>query len=152
VTGPSPSMSVLHLDTGHVVAAAAVDGAPVTVDSLTGGTHIAVRIATDKVVTVPAVMLTVTSTDRDHDVLAAPTSYRVVDAAPRVSFVGGPTALPATVTGTPAQEVVAVWQVGPGVEVTRVQPAADGSVTVVKPAMASHGIVAVPGQPLYTKT
>ena len=38
-----------------------------------------------------------------------------------------------------------IWQVGQRVEVTRVQPAADGSVTVAKPAMASHGIVAVPG-------
>ena len=75
VTAPAPSMVLLHLDTGHVLAAACVDGAPATVDSLTGGTHVAVRIAPDKVVTVPGMMLTVTSTERDHHVLAAPTSY-----------------------------------------------------------------------------
>lgn len=152
MTGPPPTMAVLHLDTGHVVAAAAADGAPETVESLTGGTHVAVLIAPGKVVEVPGSMLTATSIERDHDVLAAPTSYLVVAAPPRLSFVGGPTTMPGPpVVGTPGREAVVIWQVGPRAEVTRVPPAADGSVSVTKPTMASHGLVAVPGLPIYAQ-
>jgi hypothetical protein len=153
VTGPPPTMAVLHLDTGHVVAAAAADGAPATVESLTGGSHVAVLIAPGKVVEVPSVMLTATTLDRDHDVLAAPTSYLVVAAPPRLSFVGAPVSMPGPpVVGTPGKEAVVIWQVGSRAEVTRVAPAADGSVSVTTPAMASHGLVAVPGLPIYAKT
>jgi hypothetical protein len=142
-------MVVLHLDTGHVLAAAAVEGATPTVDGLTGGSHLSVRVPLSRVVTVPLELLTLLSTDVDLDVLAMPTLYRVVDAVPRLSFVGAPaTAASGDVIGTAGQQCLSVWQVGSAVEVVREQLPANGKSVLPKPPGATHRIVACPGQPL----
>jgi hypothetical protein len=146
-------MVVLHLDTGHILAAASVDGAPATVDALTGASHLVVRASTADPVSVPAAQLSATKTDADLDVLVAPMSYRVVDAVPRVSFVGPPASVPETnnvpiATGTPLQELLAVWQVGRSVEVVRSKLDVNGKLPLVAPPGATRALVALEGQPL----
>jgi hypothetical protein len=145
-------MVVLHLDTGHVLAAAVVEGATATPAALTGGSHLVVRVPLAKATTVPTELLTLLTTDVDRDVLVAPTRYRVVDAVPRVTYVGEPAAAPTTtVVGSPGQEFLAVWQVGSAHEVVRSQLTPDGKFALTAPPGGTHGLVALKGRALnYT--
>lgn len=148
-----PTMVVLHLSTGHVLAAAAVPELVPTAAALTGGTHLAVRVlTTGAVVRVTTDLLTELSVTRDDDVLSRPTSFRVVKAVPPLSEMGPPTALPANPVGSPGAEVLSLWQVGSHLEVVRDTLDPAGNLTPTTPPGGVLRLVAVPGKPLHYAT
>ena len=75
---PHPRDDMLHLETGHVLAVAAVGTRELTVDELTGSRHLAVRRpGSELVVEVAPDLLTAAVAPRDDDVLDRPLDFRV---------------------------------------------------------------------------
>jgi hypothetical protein len=147
----APTMVVLHLSTGHVLASATATGLVPTVDALTGGTYVAVRISGGRFVNVTTEMLTALQASIDDDVLSRPTHFQVVKAVPPLSQVGAPTSLAAGKIGDPGAEAVSLWQVGHELEVVRDKLDSTGALPTNTPPGATHRLVAVAGQPLrYT--
>jgi hypothetical protein len=148
-------MTVLHLETGQVLAVAAVGIRELTVDELTGGRHLAVRLpGSDQVVEVGPELLTATSAARDDDVLDRPLDFRVGAGTPPITYGGTPIDL-GTGTGTinvpDGTAVISLWQAGDELEVARgqiVSQVPDGSA----PPGATHRLVAVQDQPLAYET
>jgi hypothetical protein len=152
---PASNMTVLHLEPGHVLGAAAGGRRELTVAELTGGRFLAVRLPnSDARVEVPAELLTATSMPIDEDVLNRPLEYRVSDAVPALLFVGAPIDLAAIAPGKIAapdgSPVMSIWQVGDEVEVGRSVLDA-GKPDAADPAGATHQIVACSGEPLAYK-
>jgi hypothetical protein len=121
----TPIMTVLHLESGHILAAVSSGSRAVTVDDLTGGTYLAVRFpgsGTDQV-NVTANLLTATSVPLDDDVLSRPLEYRVADGVPPLTFGGTPIHLDGTgkLAAPDDTAVTSLWQVGDGIEVARGQ-------------------------------
>jgi hypothetical protein len=143
-----PTMVVLHLSTGHVLASATATELVPTADALTGGTYIAVRISGDRFVNVTTEMLTALQASVDDDVLSRPTHFQVVKAVPPLSQVGAPTQLAAGKIGDPGAEAVSLWQVGHVLEVVRDKLDSTGALPTNTPPGATHRLVAVAGQPL----
>jgi hypothetical protein len=132
----TPNMTVLHLETGHVLAAAASGIREFTVEQLTGGTYLSVRLPIDPVGAAPALvnvtpdLLTAKSYALDDDVLSRPWEYRVDESLPVLTFGGTPLDLDAAAPGGPAGTKVTfaatdgtaaltLWQVGDDVEIGR---------------------------------
>lgn len=146
-----PKMVVLHLSTGHVLAAATAAELVPTAQALTGGTYLAVRTPVGRFVNVTTELLIELQTSVDDDVLSRPTSFQVVKAVPPLSHVGAPAALAGGKLGDPGAEAVSLWQVGHELEVVRDKLDATGTLPTNTPPGATHRLVAVAGQPLrYT--
>jgi hypothetical protein len=144
-------MVVLHLSTGHVLAAATATELVPTLEALTGGTYVAVRVPGGWFVNVTAEMLTELQASVDDDVLSHPTHFQVVKAVPPLSQVGAPTALAAGKIGDPGAEAVSLWQIGHELEVVRDKLDSTGALPTNTPPGATHRLVAVAGHPLrYT--
>jgi len=143
-------MTLLHLSTGHVVSAVAAGKLAPTVDDLTGGKAIAVRVE-DKFVLVTADLLEAKVAPVDTDVLTRPTAYRVVDGIPPVSFAGRMDALPTTPLGPEGTKCLSLWQAGDELEPVADLLDSNGQPSVDQPPGATHRLFACPGQPLlYT--
>jgi hypothetical protein len=121
----TPKMTVLHLETGHVVGAATCGKRDLTVEDLTGGKFLAVRMPkTNDQVNITPDLLTAASYARDDDVLERPLEYRVDPNLPTLLFAGVPIDLTSTTDphvidapdGTP---VLSLWQVQDHLEVSR---------------------------------
>ncbi len=143
-----PRMVVLHLSTGHVLAAATANELVPTAQALTGGRWLAVRIPKGRFVNVPTEMLTELQVGIDNDVLSRPTSFQVGKAVPPLSHGGAPTALTGQKIGDAGADVVSLWQVGRELEVVRDKLDADGKVSTNTPPGGTYRLVAVTGQPL----
>jgi hypothetical protein len=146
------TMTVLHLETGHVLASVSAGTRQPTVEELTGGSHLAVRLPnSQEQVLVTSDLLTAATVALDDDVLGRPLDYRVVDAVPPLAFGGPPTNLtPTTVKinapeGTPC---LSLWQVGDQLETSRDKLDANQRPGGVTPSGATHRLVAVEGVPL----
>jgi hypothetical protein len=146
-----PQMTLLHLSTGHIVSAVAAGKLSPTVDDLTGGKAIAVRVE-DKLVLVTGDLLKAKVAPLDTDVLTRPTAYRVVDGIPPVSFAGRMDALDTTTPlGTEGTKCLSLWQAGDELEPVADVLDSDGQPSVDQPPGATHRLFACPGQPLlYT--
>jgi hypothetical protein len=149
----TPTMTVLHLESGHVLAAVSSGSRAVTVDDLTGGTYLAVRLpgsGTDQV-KVTANLLTATSVPLDDEVLSRPLDYQVADGVPPLAFAGAPIHLDGTTTGKLAAPdgaaVTSLWRVGDGLEVARGQ-LKDGVPEPGGPPGATQRLVACKDEPL----
>jgi hypothetical protein len=146
-------MVVLHLSTGHVLAAATATEMVPTAAALTGGKHVAVRVLPSNVsVNVTTELLTELQATLDNDVLSRPTSFQVVKAVPPLSQVGAPAVLPPNPVGDPGAEVVSLWQIGHQLEVVREKLDKDGKLVPNTPQGGTLRLVAIAGKPLYYKT
>jgi hypothetical protein len=142
-------MTLLHLSTGHVVSAVAAGKLAPTVDDLTGGKAIAVRVE-DKFVFVTGDLLKAKVAPLDTDVLTRPAAYRVVDGVPPVSFAGRMATLPATGSLGPAgTKCLSLWQAGDELEPVDDVLDASGRPTFAQPPGATHRLFACPGKPLF---
>lgn len=149
-TTPAPLMSVLHLSTGHVLAAFSAGLAQPDVQEVTGGAFLAVRFpATNDLLTVTTDLLTIVSVPLDVDVLDRPQHFRVVDGAPPLSYLGPPAALPASLGAPPATPCLSLWQVGDSLEVVTEVLDASGDLGLDKPPGAQYRIVACKDRTLY---
>ncbi|MGO4362954.1 hypothetical protein [Terrabacter sp. RAF57] len=151
----TPKMVVLHLSTGHVLAAATASETMPTAAALTGGSFVAVRVDPgDLFVHVTTELLTELPVTVDNDVLSAPTSFRVVKAVPPLANVGPPTELPdpATQVGDPGVEVLSLWQIGHQLEVVRDKLDGNGKLTSLTPQGGTLRLIAIPGKPLHYAT
>lgn len=155
-TGTTPTMTVLHLEGGQVLAAATTGSREVTVADLTGsGQHLAVRLpdSTD-VVKVPADLLTAAEVPRDEDVLSRPWDFRLGAGTPALTFVGAPIDLTATppantLPAAVGSKVVSIWQTADDVEVVEgVVDATTLGPTGNTPPGATHRLVACVTGPL----
>lgn len=143
----TPVMTVLHLDTGHVLAAGAFPGATPTVETLTGGSHLALRVPASSILAVPSPLLTLLQVPWDGHVIAAPVHFRVVETEPRLSWVAAPSQS-GGVMGTPWQACLTFWDAGGHVEVVRDQLDGTGALTSTGPPLSALRLVAVAGRPL----
>ncbi len=140
-------MTLLHLSTGHVVSAVAAGKLAPTVDDLTGGKAIAVRVE-DKFVLVTGDLLKAKIAPLDTDVLTRPTAYRVVDGVPPVSFAGRMATLSNSNLGAEGTKCLSLWQAGDELEPVADVLDSSGQPTVDQPPGATHRLFACPGQPL----
>ena len=149
-TTPTLLMSVLHLSTGHVLAAFSAGPAQPTAQDVTGGAYLAVRFpATNDLLTVTPDLLTMVSVPLDEDVLDRPQHFRVVDGVPPLSYVGTPAALPAGLGAPPATPCLSLWQVGDELEVVTEVLDSSGNLGADKPPGAQYRIVACKDRVLY---
>lgn len=145
----TPTMTVLHLETGHVLAAVSSGSRAVTVADLTGGTHLRVRLpGLAAQVNVTAELLTAKPVPLDDDVLNRPLEYSVGDGVPALTFSGVPINLATAVIDAPdSTAVTSLWQVGDELEVSRSVLKA-GKPEGAAPVRASQRLVACRGEPL----
>lgn len=149
-TIPTQLMSVLHLSTGHVLAAFTAGATQPTLQDVTGGAFLAVRLpATNDLLTVTTDLLAMVSAPLDQDVLDRPQHFRVVDGAPPLSYVGSPATLPASLAAPPATPCLSLWQVGEALEVVTEILDASGNLGASKPPGAQYRIVACKDRVLY---
>ncbi len=144
-----PQMTVLHLSTGNVLAAVAAGALTPTVDDLTGGEVLVVRLPTGATIAVTPQLLTAVAVARDDDVLTRPTAFRVDQGVPPVTAIG-PMALLSSVSrlGDQGAECLSLWQAGDQLEVVRETLDSTGKPTAAKPPGATHRIAACKGSPL----
>jgi len=156
MAAPEPMMTVLHLETGHVLAAISSGALAPTAEDLTGGEHLAVRVpkADEPVLVTPGLLAAARLAAR-HDVLADPRSYQIAQGAP--AFIGAPKMFEAS--GANASDLGAVdtdslslWQVGDHLVEIRSKLDANGQPAVGKPPGAGPGMLLVRGAPLYLAT
>lgn len=152
----SANAALLHVETGHVLAAVV----PVSLtakpddlkDALTGG-HLRVRVpGTDAYVDIPSENLTVTRIAVSGTVLEHAQGYAVVTggaSGPALSFIGDPKIGGAT--GDEGAKAVVAWQVGSEAQVTTGTLGVDGVLPSHKPPGATASVVAIAGQPLYVE-
>jgi hypothetical protein len=148
----TPTMTVLHLESGHVLAAAASGSRTVTVADLTGGTYLAVRLPGSRgaAVNVPAELLTAATVPLDDDVLSRPLEYLVGTGVPALTFGGRPINLGPTSAKIDAPDgtaVTSLWRVGDELEVAH-STLDGGRPEGGRPTGASHRLVACRGEPL----
>jgi len=147
-------MTVLHLETGHVLAAASSGARTVTVDDLTGKKFLSVRLPDSTAqVNVTANLLTAATFELDEDVLGSPLAYRVDASLPTLAFGGLPTEVD---TGANPQKLInapdgtaalSLWQVGDQLEVGR-SVLKGGTPDATDPAGTVGQLVACAGEPL----
>lgn len=140
-------MAVLHLSTGHVVGALAVDDRVPTVADATGAAHVAVRIPGGEVVRVPAEMLTALPVPANSDVLTRPTHYQLSNAAPPLAWTGSPGTRVAVPTKA-GREALSIWDGGAEPEIARETLDDLGVPPARTPPGATHRLFAVEGEPL----
>lgn len=150
------TMTVLHLETGHLLAAASSGSRALTVDDLTGGTYLAVRLpgSTDQV-NVSANLLTAAVYELDDEVLSHPLEHRVDPSLPTLTFGGVPIDLNATggagkITAPDGTAVLSLWQVAGQLEVGR-SVLLGGKPDAPDPAGTTAQIVVCAGEPLAYK-
>jgi hypothetical protein len=151
----SVSMTVLHLETGHVLAAVSSGREEPTVADLTGGEHLLLRpFDRTSFVEVPDDVLTATRVALDRDVLDRPL-HHVVDtgATPPVSLGVAPSSSVGSAVGLANGECLTIWQTPGGAEVSRVPLDATGAPppTSAKPAGATARLVAWDDGPLVVE-
>ena len=148
--GATPTMTVLHLATGQVLAAVTSGSRAVTVDDLTGGQFLSVRLSDSMLqVHVTPDLLTASVVPRDDDVLDRPLDFRFGDGTPAVTYAGTPVDIRTHKLSAPAgSPVVSLWQVGDELEVAKGSLTAgqvpDGSA----PPGATHRLIACQAGPL----
>jgi hypothetical protein len=149
----NPTMVVLHLTTGQVLAAVAAGARTPTVEDLTGGTSLHVRTPVGTV-EVTAELLTSTTVARDADVLTRPTSFRVTSGVPPVTLTSALKSLQANaVIGAAGADCLSLWQADDELEVVHVTLDNSGKLpTETKPSGATHRLVAPEGGSLYYGT
>ena len=150
-TGTTPTMTVLHLESGNVLGAATTGSRKVTVADLTGDQHLAVRLpgSTD-IVKVPVALLTATEVPRDDDVLSRPLDYRLGSGTPALTYAGEPIDIGNDPLGAAVgSKVVSIWQTADDVEVVEgVVDATTSGPTGNTPPGATHRLVACVAGPL----
>lgn len=162
-----PTMTVLHLETGQVLAVVASRSRDFTVEQLTGGRHVSVRLPLDPAGRAPALvnvtmdLLAARSYALDDDVLNRPLEYRVDESLPTLTFGGTPlelgAAVPAaagggtvTFTAPDGTAALTVWQVGDDIEIGR-SVLKDGIPDAPDPAGWEFQLVACAREPLGYK-
>lgn len=147
-----PTMVVLHLSTGQVLASVAAGSRTPTADELTGGTALHVRTPAGTVEVTPE-LLTATTVASDGDVLTRPTSFRVTSGVPPVTLTNALTSLPQSAIGAPSAACLSLWQAGGELEVVRETLDSSGMLPAgARPAGATHRLVAPQDGSLYYGT
>lgn len=148
------TMTVLHLETGHLLAAASSGSRALTVDDLTGGAYLAVRLpgSTDQV-NVSANLLTAAVYELDDEVLSHPLEHRVDPSLPTLTFGGVPidlNAAGAKITAPDGTAVLSLWQVAGQLELGR-SVLLGGKPDAPDPGGTTAQIVVCAGEPLAYK-
>jgi hypothetical protein len=146
-------VTALHLETGHIVGVVSGGGEP-SIEDLTGGSHLGVRIE-QTVVRVPVATLTATRVAVDdgalEELVARPLDHRVSDAAPQLLFAGELQEVSAMSSGIAGTDCLVIFQDGDDTDVVRTTLDADGDLDLssLVPGASWVALVAVPDQPLF---
>jgi hypothetical protein len=149
MAAPTPMMTVLSVETGHVLSVVVAGALAPTVDDLTGGSHLAVRVPVGEPVRVTPALLTAERVPRRDDVLADPRAYQMVDGEP--AWLGPPTIDAATTNlGAEGTACLVLWQVGDTLVEVRTVLNGAGRPVVGEPPGAGAGLILLRGVPLVT--
>jgi hypothetical protein len=145
--------TVIHLSTGHVLAAVAPVGVEPSLDTLTAG-HLRVRVpGTDLHIKVPSTNLKATRVAMTMGNLLDQSLYFAVKLSqtdpPTLTFLGEPTGT--RPTGVDGKDVVMAWQDGDKVPVTEGKVGPSDAYPKAAPAGATVELVAVADKPLCLK-
>jgi hypothetical protein len=151
-TAPPLFATVLHLKTGHVLAAVSSAGLKPTLDDLTVAEHLRVRFpGTSGFVNVPNSLLTATWTAvTTADVLDRPQHY-VLGADKSLLGPKDPAFQKGFPPGDAAKEAIVVWQAGSQSH-TITGPLGTVALPGSVPVGATHRLVVYAGSPLHLDT
>jgi hypothetical protein len=149
--------TVLHLSTGHVLAAVSSGSFEPKVEQLTADDHLVVRyFGPDARVEVPASLLTAVRVAADEDLLDRPHSYVATTGTPPVVLGLAPVEVPATAMppGPAAAKCVIVWQMPDGTDVSNTPLNAAGQPLPksAAPAGSTHRLIAWETGPVILET
>lgn len=145
--------TVIHLETGHVLAAVSSGTLEPTLEDLTGGKHVRVRLpGTREFVDVPSSLLQATRLSVSADMLDRAQNY-VVDSKqnPPISHGGAPVVDDAEPTGAEGTATVVVWQDDEAPVATSGPMGAGDTLPGDAPPGAKARLVGVKGKPLNLK-
>jgi hypothetical protein len=148
---PKPQFAtVVHLATGHVLAAVSSGDLEPTLEELTAGDHLPVRFpGTPGFVNVPLSALTAARVAVTADALDRPQYHVVGSGSPPLTFGGAPVVNAELEDKAKNKQAIVVWQAGSDVIV------ASGSIgpglepIAARPPEATHELVAYAGGPLH---
>jgi hypothetical protein len=154
MAAPTPQFAtVLHLATGQVLTVLSTAGPEKTVEDLTGGDGVRVRIPDDDgYVVVPASALTAARVAVTADVLDRALHYAVGSGTSPLQLGLPPEYGTASTTGAAGTKAVVVWQDGDESVVASGVLGAGGSTPGTAPPGATHQLVAWENGPINVKS
>jgi len=152
---PAPLFAtVIHLETGHVLAAVSSGGLKPKLEDLTAKEPLRVRFpGTTDFVDVPIAQLKATRVSVTDDVLDRPQHYMLGDGLgdgnPPLTLGKAPVVKGSIVPGAEGKKAVVVWQDEPEPVAASGSLGAGGLLPGIPPPGATHQLLAYEGGPLY---
>jgi hypothetical protein len=149
---PTPLLAtVIHLETGHVLAAVSSSGGlEPTLEDLTAGDHLRVRFAgTPGFVNVPSSALTAIKVAVSPDVLDHPQHYVVGTGNPPLTFGPEPVLNGKVSTAARGKQTIVVWQAGSDSIVASGPIGPADELPSSLPPAATHQLLAYADGPLH---
>jgi hypothetical protein len=148
---PAPLFAtVMHLETGHVLAAVSSGGLEPTLEELTAGDHLRVRFpGKPGFVNVPLAALTAARVAVTADVLDRPQFYVLGTGKPSLTFGPGPVFNVDLEEQAKNKQAIVVWQAGSNAIVASGLIGPGREPPSPRPPGATHELVAYAGGPLH---
>jgi hypothetical protein len=148
---PAPLLAtVMHLETGHVLAAVSSGGLEPTLEELTAGDHLRVRFpGKPGFVNVPLAALTAARVAVGADVLDRSQYYVLGGGKPPLTFGPGPVFNAPLEDKAKNKQAIVVWQAGSDVIVASGQIGPGLEPLAARPPEATHELLAYAGGPLH---
>jgi hypothetical protein len=149
---PTPLLAtVLHLETGHVLAAVSSSGGlEPTLEDLTAGDHLRVRLpGTPGFVNVPSSALTAIEVAVTEDVLDHPQQYVVGTGNPPLTFGKAPVVNGPMEPDAKEKQAIVVWQAGSESIVASGPMTPTNDPPAPPPPGATHQLLVYAGGPLH---
>jgi hypothetical protein len=147
---PAPLATVIHLASGHVLAAFFTGGREPTLEDLTAANHLRVRIpGTPGFVNVPISALTAARIPATADVLDRPQHYRLGTGDPALILAKPPIFQGKVADDAVGKPAIVVWQTSDEPIVASGPVGADGVPPGTRPPGATHALLVYEGGPLH---
>jgi hypothetical protein len=151
MSAPAPLFAtVMHLETGHVLAAVSSGGLEPTLEELTAGDHLRVRFpGKPGFVNVPLAALTAARVGVSADVLDRSQYYVLGGGKPPLTFGGAPILNAGLEDRAKNKQAIVVWQAGSDVIVASGLIGPGFGRPATRPPEATHELLAYAGGPLH---
>lgn len=145
--------TVIHLPTGHVLAAVSSAGLEPALEDLTAAEHVRVRFpGKPGFVNVPLSVLATVRVAVTADMLDRPQYYVLGAGNPPLTLGLAPVIEEAVAAGDPGRQAIVVWQVGTKSIVSKGPLGTNGDLPGSPPSGATHRLVVYQEGPLHLNT